>query len=189
MITNSLAERLFEIDLLLHELSFLNLVIKLLLLLSSNSKQDSSRLFTLIFFLDLFEVFMDKFLKFLSITQQVVSLLRYVPVVFQFGELGVLHRAIRFWADDFAPLELEEESFALIIKDLLIDIINLVSLNQLNNIEISRHQLFSFLKQLVLFLSYGILEWAAFTETIAAETAFAEKLNNSVNHVFPRVGP
>ena len=89
---------------------------------------------------------MDKLLKVLSLSNLVISPLRYVPVVLHFSKLGVLDGAIWFWADDFASLELKKESLSLIVKDLLIDIVDLVSLYKFDNIEIVVHQSFSFLK-------------------------------------------
>ena len=77
----------------------------------------------------------------------------------------------------------------MIVKDLLIDIIDLISLYQLDDIEVTSHQLFTFLKQFVLLFRFDILERVAFTETIAAKTASTEALDNSINHVFVVVGP
>ena len=41
----------------------------------------------------------------------------------------------------------------------------------------------------MLLFRLGILERVAFTEPVAAETASAEALNYSVNHMFITVGP
>ena len=84
---------------------------------------------------------------------------------------------------------MKKESLSLIVKDLLIDIVDLVSLYKFDNIEIVVHQSFSFLKQFVLFFSLDILERVAFTAALAAKTTSAETLNYSVNHVFEIVGP